>query len=87
MGKRAELAKKKRKIAQNGSHVKVAALPVEDIGSESLILPEDLAITIETLNALAEDPSELANKSMKDLKRAVYNLHRVMAEGSNMGEV
>mgnify|MGYP006876483226 CR=1 FL=1 len=87
MGKRAEQARKRRRLAQNGPAV--AKTPVVTIDQEdastSLIPPEDLAITIETLNALAEDPSELADKSMKDLKRALYNLQRVMAEGSTLG--
>lgn len=87
MGKRAEQARKRRRLAQNGPAVTktpVVTIDEED-ASTSLIPPEDLAITIETLNALAEDPSELADKSMKDLKRALYNLQRVMAEGSTLG--
>ena len=47
--------------------------------------PEDLETTLLTLETLAEIPEELARKEVKDVKRAVFALHKVMAEGMTLG--
>jgi hypothetical protein len=53
--------------------------------SEPLISPEDIETTLLTLETLAEIPEELARKEAKDVKRAVFALHKVMAEGMTLG--
>ena len=84
MGKRAEQAKKRRRLANQTPNV--AQIKVVE-GEDSDGYPaEDLAITIATLNALAENPADLASKSMKDLKRAIFNVQRATIEGNNIGE-
>jgi hypothetical protein len=50
-----------------------------------LISVEELETTLLTLETLAEEPKELARKDVKDVKRAVYALQRVMADGMTLG--
>ncbi|WVQ80910.1 hypothetical protein IAT38_003017 [Cryptococcus sp. DSM 104549] len=54
-------------------------------GSTSLIDQDDLECAVNVLQTLCEFPEELASKGMKELKRATYDLHRVLAEGSAIG--
>ena len=58
-----------------------AILPADD----QIIEPEDLLITIDTLETLAQNPGELAKKYTKDVKRATFELHRTIAEGATLG--
>lgn len=53
--------------------------------SEPLVTAEDIETTLLTLETLAEIPEELARKEIKDVKRAVFALHKVMAEGMTLG--
>jgi hypothetical protein len=53
--------------------------------SDVLISTEDLETTLLTLETLCEMPEELARKDVKDVKRAVYALQRVMADGMTLG--
>lgn len=50
-----------------------------------LIDPTDLLITVDVLQTLAENPSELTEKYTKDVKRATFELHRTIAEGATLG--
>lgn len=98
MGKRAEQAKKQKRKA--GQAI-AAAVPVEsnkkpkvngappspesDTPSDGLVSIEELETTLLTLETLCEMPEELARKDVKDVKRAVYALQRVMADGMTLG--
>jgi hypothetical protein len=91
MGKRAEQAKKRRRF-HNTSHPAKPVLPLSPLPSDeaenendSFISPEDLQITIETLKVLAENPEEMGGREMKDLKRGVHEVYRVLAEGATLG--
>lgn len=53
---------------------------------DEIISVEDLETTLLTLETLADVPEELARKDVKDVKRAVYALQRVMADGMTLGE-
>lgn len=53
--------------------------------SDALVSTEDLETTLMTLETLCEIPEELARKDVKDVKRAVYALQRVMADGMTLG--
>ncbi|KAG9001103.1 hypothetical protein FRB94_007162 [Tulasnella sp. JGI-2019a] len=90
MGKRAEQAKKRRRLAgPEKLHFVKPQLPLEDSRSTSpsstLVASEDLETTIYVLKTLAQNPEGLADKSMKELKRATYDLQRVIAEGATVG--
>lgn len=100
MGKRAEQNKKrKRQGGLNGHSLK--PVPTNGTGNINgtnghrldlddadgpLVSQDDLDTTLLTLETLCEEPDELARKEVKDVKRAVYALQRVMAEGSTLGE-
>lgn len=98
MGKRAEQNKKRKRQAGtgiNGHPVVVKLAPTtngstnghaEAVDEDPLISQDDLDTTLLTLETLAEDPDELGRKEVKDVKRAVYALQRVMADGSTLGE-
>jgi hypothetical protein len=78
MGKRAEQDKKRKRTA---------ALPRSTRSpSASLISQEDLETTAYVLRTLCENPDELTGKTMKEIKRATYELHRVMADGAALGK-
>jgi len=99
MGKRAEQAKKRKRQA---GQVIPTALPVDnnkkpktngappspesDTPSDGLVSIEDLETTLLTLETLCEMPEELARKDVKDVKRAVYALQKVMADGMTLGK-
>jgi hypothetical protein len=99
MGKRAEQAKKRKRQA---GQVIAHAVPLEsnkkskidgappspesDTPSDGLVSIEDLATTLLTLETLCEMPEELARKDVKDVKRAVYALQKVMADGMTLGK-
>ncbi len=93
MGKRAEQAKKRRRLNQqngttivkNTSHLPSPLSVGDDDDNPGLILSEDLETTITMLKSLCEDPEELAGKGMKELKRAVFDLQRVITEGQTLG--
>jgi hypothetical protein len=90
MGKRAEQAKKRRRL-QERQNVHKASQPLTPRSNESpsppsLISPEDLDTAVYVLRTLAENPEELTQKSMKTLKTASYELQRVLAEGAAIGE-
>ena len=99
MGKRAEQAKKRKRQA---GQVITPAIPLDsnkkpkingappspesDTPSDGLVSIEDLETTLLTLETLCEMPEELARKDVKDVKRAVYALQKVMADGMTLGK-
>jgi hypothetical protein len=99
MGKRAEQAKKRKRQA---GQVIAPAVPLDsnkkaktngappspesDTPSDGLVSIEDLETTLLTLETLCEMPEELARKDVKDVKRAVYALQKVMADGMTLGK-
>ena len=60
--------------------------PESDTPSDGLVSVEDLETTLLTLETLCEMPEELARKDVKDVKRAVYALQKVMADGMTLGK-
>lgn len=87
MGKRAEQAKKRKRQAVPAPAVpaKRAAHDLPTPPAEELLLPEEVESAVDVLRTLAANPALLHGKEMKDLKRGVYDLHRVMAEGATLG--
>jgi hypothetical protein len=49
----------------------------------SVIPPEDLEITLETLQSLTEHPNVIKSKSCKDLRTAVFNFRQACTTGQN----
>jgi hypothetical protein len=99
MGKRAEQAKKRKRQAgqviapavplDSNKKPKVNGAPPSpesDTPSDGLVSIEDLETTLLTLETLCEMPEELARKDVKDVKRAVYALQKVMADGMTLGK-
>ncbi|WWC73612.1 uncharacterized protein I206_107584 [Kwoniella pini CBS 10737] len=64
---------------------KLPTPPSDSPSSTNLIDSDDLECTVNVLETLCEFPEELSGKEMKDLKRKVHELYRVMAEGSGLG--
>jgi hypothetical protein len=97
MGKRAEQNKKRKRQAGSNGHA-IKSIPITTTNGASavnghqhnddgpLISQDDLDTTLLTLETLAEDSDELARREVKDVKRAVYALQRVMADGSTLGK-
>lgn len=98
MGKRAEQAKKRKrnsgKPAPAAAPARALPTPPNDSRSASppaaadgddLILQDELDATVFTLTTLAANPALLSGRNMKDLKRAVYDIHRVMSEAATVG--
>lgn len=89
MGKRAEQAKKRKRNSGKPAH---GALPTPPTDSRSkspppddLIMQDELDATVFTLSTLAANPALLSGRNMKDLKRAIYDVHRVMSEVATVG--
>lgn len=96
MGKRAEQNKKRKRLAagdadaqRQTTHARdgppTPALSPDLEHDADLISRDDLDTTLLTLETLCEVPEELARKEVKDIKRAVYALQRVMADGMTLG--
>jgi hypothetical protein len=92
MAKNQAKKRKRNNGAPSAAAVKMAKpapAPVEPLTPESesdaLLLPEEVDSAVFVLRTLAENPAALAGKEMKDLKRAVYELHRVMVDGATIG--
>jgi hypothetical protein len=100
MGKRAEQNKKRKRqagqvvaaaVPLEGSTKKpktdgAPPSPESDDPTDGVVSIEDLETTLLTLETLCEMPEELARKDVKDVKRAVYALQKVMADGMTLGE-
>lgn len=80
MGKKS--AQKKRKLAHAVAPLRATTpLSLDD----QLVPHEDLAVALDVLDTLREHPEELSEKYTKDLKRGVFDLHRIIAEGATLG--
>lgn len=88
MGKRAEQSKKRKRAGNSGLSKPSIQPAITDVSEldDHLISLEDLETTVMTLETLAESAEELSRKDVKDVKRAVYSLQRVMADGMTLGE-
>ncbi|RQM08638.1 hypothetical protein DH86_00000360 [Scytalidium sp. 3C] len=62
--------------AAPGEHGQVKTL-------HTLVPAEDLEITIDTLNVLAENPNLIKSKACKDLRTAVYDFRNACTTGAN----
>lgn len=49
----------------------------------SVVPPEDLEITLETLQALTDYPNVIKSKACKDLRTAVFNFRQACTTGQN----
>lgn len=96
MGKRSEQAKKRKRQAATSGPGPVKApkpeassapgvLTPPDSTASDKLLPEEIETAVFVLRTLADDPALLSGREMKDLKRGVYDLHRVLVEGATLG--
>ncbi|CAK1362202.1 unnamed protein product [Cercospora beticola] len=92
-----KMAKRKRNNAQaNAASKKQAAgtgirtppyeTSAEPTSASAVVPPEDLEITVETLQALTEHPSVIKSKTCKDLRTAVFNFRQACTTGQNAVE-
>lgn len=51
---------------------------------QSVLLPEDLEITVETLNTLAQNPQLIKTKGCKDLRVAIYDFRQASTVGMDL---
>ena len=80
MGKRAELAKKRRRL-QSSIEQKFAITATGDIDQDA-IPPEDLEITLSVLSTLSTRPALLASPLLRDLKKSIRSVNHLMADAS-----
>jgi hypothetical protein len=76
---------KKVKSAAAPAQLPTPPSPGSSSSLDALLSPDEIETTISALETLAEYPEELARKEVKDVKRAVYALQRVMADGMTLG--
>lgn len=86
-------AKRKQQAQQDGGptkKAKIAAIitpPPDGVEPKTLqsvgLHEDDLAIAIDTLNTLAENPSVIKSKACKDLRTAVYEFRQACTTGQN----
>lgn len=60
-----------------------ATTPFEPANANSVVLPEDIEIAVETLQTLAKYPSIIKSKACKDLRTAVYSFRQACTTGLN----
>lgn len=60
-----------------------ATTPFEPNNASSIVLPEDMEMTVETLQTLAQYPSVIKSKACKDLRTAVYAFRQACTTGLN----
>lgn len=90
-----KMAKRKRNNTQ-ATAVKKQALPAgipsppsdstttfEPTNASSIVLPEDIEISVETLQTLAQYPAIIKSKACKDLRTAVYGFRQACTTGLN----
>ena len=87
------MAKRKR----NGAHANAVKKPItagipspphdtslpEPSNVHSITSPEEIEVTVETLQALAEHPALIKSKACKDLRTAVYDFRQACTTGLN----
>lgn len=90
MGK---LGKRKRNHAQNEALTKKQAISgskSEEIATpvnlSTVVAPEDVEITVETLETLASHPAIIKSKACKDLRTAVFSFRQATTTGLNAAE-
>ena len=91
------MSKSKKQAAKLKAHrLQVAAQPVKTVVSsvvdkeagDELVAQEDLAITVETLSAILEEPEVLSGPRYKELKRVGWEFGKTLAEqGSGAGRL
>jgi hypothetical protein len=59
------------------------ANPLEPSNVHTIISPEEIEISVETLQALAEYPTLIKSKACKDLRTAVYGFRQACTTGLN----
>lgn len=90
---KSKAAKRKRQAQAEPpqKHVKTtAAADTQSNGSElvpqslhSVVSDEEIAITVETLEALAQHPALIKTKACRDLRTAVYDFRQASTTGMN----
>lgn len=55
----------------------------EPTNASSIVLPEDIEISVETLQTLAQYPTIIKSKACKDLRTAVYGFRQACTTGLN----
>jgi hypothetical protein len=87
------MAKRKRNAAQPNAVKKAAtngipspphdAHPLEPSNVHSVVSPEEIEVSVETLQALTEYPTLIKSKACKDLRTAVYGFRQACTTGLN----
>lgn len=86
------MAKRKRNTAHTNAIKKLATTsipsPPHDTALEpsnvhSIISPEEIEVTVETLQTLSEHPSLIKSKACKELRTAVYSFRQACTTGLN----
>jgi hypothetical protein len=73
--------------AQPTKATKVASLVI-DQSEDEIVAQEDLAITVETISAILEEPDVLSGPRYKELKRVGWEFGKTLAElGSGAGKL
>jgi hypothetical protein len=57
--------------------------PLEPSNVHSIISPEEIEVTVETLQTLSEHPALIKSKACKDLRTAVYGFRQACTTGMN----
>lgn len=87
MGKNSKAQSRKR--ARVETPVVRTKIPEPDAGDDRIdgldIYPDEVDTTVATLNYLAQRPDALKSKAFKNLRTAVYDVHRVHSSASGTG--
>jgi len=59
------------------------AASLEPSNVHSIISPEEIEVTVETLQTLTEHPALIKSKACKDLRTAVYDFRQACTTGMN----
>ncbi|KAF2822513.1 prolyl 4-hydroxylase [Ophiobolus disseminans] len=59
---------------------------LEPLNVHSIISPEEIEVTVETLQTLAEHPALIKSKACKDLRTAVYGFRQACTTGMNSAD-
>ncbi|KAI5357878.1 putative oxoglutarate/iron-dependent dioxygenase, prolyl 4-hydroxylase [Septoria linicola] len=76
----------KKQVSTTGIRTPPQESTTEPTNVQSVVPPEDVEITIETLQALKEYPNVLKSKSCKDLRTAVFDFRQACTTGQNAVE-
>jgi hypothetical protein len=84
-------SRKRQRLDSGKPQPALPSPPLEpDLGADSellggLLLPEELQITIDTLQTLAAHPALLKDRALRELKSALWAAHAVLADGGAGG--